>query len=177
MKVSRKLFERVFREELIRHIGLLREDEEDVEEPAPDEDPQATRPKEKGTGKVPTKRTKEPDRASPKSAKGEPPKLSPPPAPEPGTPPVSEPEAEPDPVDPEAEEGDEEPDATPGGDVNRLVAGKTVQSISIEPKSKLLPGAKEVTLTWNETPDPLKILVTATGQIKFAVGTNVYDLP
>ena len=177
MKVSRKLFERVFREELIRHIGLLREAEGDTEQPAPDEDPQATRPKGKGTGKVPAKATKEPGRGAPKTAKGEPPQISPEPAPAPETPPVSEPEAEPDPVDPAAEEGDEEPDATPGGDVNRLVAGKTVQSVSIEPKSKLLPGAKEVTLTWNETPEPMKILVTATGQIKFSVGTQIFDLP
>lgn len=83
--------------------------------------------------------------------------------------------------DPDAEEkaidadGDEGEDAS--GAVNNDISGKTVQSISIEPKSKILPGAKEVIISFNETSDALRVLVTATGQVKFFLGGQLHDLP
>lgn len=54
-----------------------------------------------------------------------------------------------------------------GGKIADEIQGKTVQSITMEPKSKTLPGAQELILTFNEIPDPLKILVTKSGQVKF----------
>lgn len=65
----------------------------------------------------------------------------------------------------------------PSGAVNDELSGKTVQGISIEPKSKILPGAKEVIVTFNETTDPLRILCTGSGQVKFFYRGQLHDLP
>lgn len=66
----------------------------------------------------------------------------------------------------------------PSGAVNNEVSGKTVQAITIEPKSELLKGAaKEVVITFNESTDPLRIIVTPTGQVKFAWRGQLHDLP
>ena len=71
----------------------------------------------------------------------------------------------------EGEKGEEDEvedaDEVTGGKIADSVQGKTVQSITMEPESKILPGAQEVTLTFREMPDPLKILVTKSGQVKF----------
>lgn len=63
------------------------------------------------------------------------------------------------------------------GAVNNEISGKTVQSVTIEPRSKLLPGAKEVVITFNETTDSLKILVTSNGAVKFGWRDQLHDLP
>lgn len=92
------------------------------------------------------------------------------------------------PVDPELEDDgtEDEVDAIdakgdaaddPSGAVNDEISGKTVQAITIEPKSKVLPGAKEVILTFNETTDSLRVLVTGTGQVKFFYRGQLHDLP
>jgi hypothetical protein len=47
------------------------------------------------------------------------------------------------------------------------VQGKTLQSITASPKSKVLPGAQEIELQFDGSPDPLRILVTKAGQIRF----------
>ena len=65
----------------------------------------------------------------------------------------------------------------PSGAINNEISGKTVQSITIEPKSKILPGSKEVTLTFGDTTDNLRILVTPTGQVKFFWRGQLSDLP
>jgi len=65
----------------------------------------------------------------------------------------------------------------PSGAVNDEVSGKTVQAVTIEPKSKILPGSKEVVLAFNESTDPLRILVTPTGQVKFFWRGQLHDLP
>lgn len=52
-------------------------------------------------------------------------------------------------------------------DISDNVVGKTIQSITMEPTSKLLPGSKELTITFNEITDQFKILITKTGNIKF----------
>lgn len=54
-----------------------------------------------------------------------------------------------------------------GGKIADQITGKTVQSITMEPKSKTLPGAQELVITFKEIPDPLKVLLTKTGQVKF----------
>jgi hypothetical protein len=68
-----------------------------------------------------------------------------------------------------AGEKDKEADAADvtGSKIADDVSGKTIQSLTMEPKSKILPGAQEITITFNDTPDPLKILVTKTGSVKF----------
>lgn len=67
--------------------------------------------------------------------------------------------------------------SSPTGQVADEVSGKTIQSMTIEPRSRVLPGAKEVILTFNETTDPLRILVTATGTVKFWYRGALHDLP
>lgn len=79
---------------------------------------------------------------------------------------------DPDAIDKEGDGGDD-----PSGAVNNDLSGKTVQSLSIEAQSKILPGAKEVVLSFNETTDSLRILVTPTGQVKFSWRGQLHDLP
>lgn len=67
------------------------------------------------------------------------------------------------------EEGDEDAaDAaeTPTKVGDELV-GKTIQSITMEPKSKVLPGAVEINVTFDQVQDTFKIFVTKSGQVKF----------
>ncbi len=75
-------------------------------------------------------------------------------------------------IDQSGEAGEE-----PTGAVNNDIAGKSVQSISIEPKSKVLPGAKEIVLTFNDTTDALRLLVTPTGAVKFFWRHQLHDVP
>lgn len=63
------------------------------------------------------------------------------------------------------------------GAVNNDLAGKTIQAITIEPQSQILPGAKEVVLSFRETSDSLRIIVTATGLVKFFLGGQLHDIP
>jgi hypothetical protein len=101
-----------------------------------------------------------------------------------GTNPESDPDADSDgpsvdgsQPDPEAidRNGDEGEDAS--GAVNNEISGKTVQSISIDPKSKVLPGAKAVIISFNESTDALQVLVTATGKVVFFWRGQLHDVP
>lgn len=65
----------------------------------------------------------------------------------------------------------------PSGAVNNEISGKIVQAITIEPQSKVLPGAKEVVMSFNDTTDSLRILITATGQVKFFWRGSLHDVP
>lgn len=102
----------------------------------------------------------------------------------PGGPSV-DPNADPDepPGDPSSEDEDDAIDADgdagedPSGAVNNEVAGKVVQAVTIEPNSKVLPGAKEVVISFSDSTDALRILVTATGQVKFFWRNSIHDLP
>lgn len=90
-----------------------------------------------------------------------------------------EPEADPDAESDEEDAVDAAGDAgeDPSGAVNDDVSGKTVQAITIDPKSKVLPGAKEVVVAFNESTDTLRILVTPTGMVKFFWKNSLHDLP
>jgi hypothetical protein len=81
------------------------------------------------------------------------------------------------PDDEEAIDADGTAGEEPSGAVNQFASGKTIQAISIEPKSEVLPGAKEIVLTFNETTDPIRIQVTSTGQVKFYSQGQLHDLP
>lgn len=74
-----------------------------------------------------------------------------------------------DPEPPEDAELDEPADGERDADkkVADELVGKTVQSVTVDPKSKTLPGATEIVFTWDQSPDPLKILVTKTGKIAY----------
>lgn len=65
----------------------------------------------------------------------------------------------------------------PSGIINDELSGKTVQALTIEPRSNVLPGAKEVVLSFNESTDTLRILVTQTGEVKFFWRGQLHDLP
>lgn len=65
----------------------------------------------------------------------------------------------------------------PSGAVNNEVSGKTVQAVTIEPQSKILPGAKEVIISFTESTDALRVIVTATGQVKFFWRNSLHDIP
>jgi hypothetical protein len=60
---------------------------------------------------------------------------------------------------------DEEKDAIVS--LSKDVEGKTVQSIVLEEKSKVIPGAKEVVIAFNDTPEPLKIIIQRNGNVSF----------
>lgn len=73
-------------------------------------------------------------------------------------------------ADPELEKdaaGEEDASDVTGGKIADEIQGKTVQSITMDPKSKTLPGAQELVLTFDQIPDPLKILILKNGQVKF----------
>lgn len=84
-----------------------------------------------------------------------------------------------DPADDELEDDEAEKDAAdvaddaaddneePGSGIADEVVGKTIQSITMEPKSKILPGAIELNITFDQIAEPLKVLITKTGAVKF----------
>ena len=76
-----------------------------------------------------------------------------------------------DPADDKISKDVEEPEAEDekgiGGDISNALTGKQVQSISMEPESKMMPGAREITLQFESDPHPLKILLGKSGMIKF----------
>lgn len=58
-------------------------------------------------------------------------------------------------------------DVGTGGELSKELEGKTIQSIVMEPKSKILPGAQEITISFSQIPEPLRILVTKGGKVVF----------
>jgi len=66
---------------------------------------------------------------------------------------------------------DEEEDSEEGNEEQEKLSdelvGKTIQSITANPKSKLMPGAMEIVVQFDQIPEPLKILVTKSGQVKY----------
>jgi len=87
---------------------------------------------------------------------------------------VSEPKSKTAPKDVDAEQqaddaldGSEDIADVTGSKLANQVAGKVIQSLTAKPKSDILPGAQEIVVQFRETPDPLRILVTKMGQVKF----------
>lgn len=150
MRMKRSRFVQIVKEELARHVALLAEAEDkkpevkDADQDVPDDE--GTPPAKKKTqdpGK--TQKSKEP----------------PPPAPE------ADPADEPLEKDAETEDEVEDAAEVTGGEISDQIVGQTVQSIVMEPKSKIMPGAQEITITFNQKPDPLRILITKSGAVKF----------
>jgi len=98
-------------------------------------------------------------------------------APPPDAPQGEDPDAEQDPGREDALDLDGDAGNEGSGEVNSFVEGKSVQSITLSDDSKVLPGAKEVILSFAQTTDALRIIVTATGKISFLVKGQMHDLP
>lgn len=160
MRVKRSVLEQMVKEELAAHLReVMNEGPKDEDDPSADvvdaeKDGQG---KEKSKDQKPAKPAK--DAQAPAQPGGEPKDL----------PVEDDPEADKDLEKDVAGEKDAEEDAeeVTGGKIADQVQGKTIQSVTMEPKSKTLPGAQEIVLTFREIPDPLKILVTKTGMVKF----------
>lgn len=161
MKIQRQKLQQIIREELRRHVRNL--DEATIQDAQED-----NKQKEDDGEREPQKDQDSPDNgASPKSPKS---KELPPDDGE-----TEEPNEQPDGDDPADDDLEDETDAedteekeddakTKLGD---QLAGKSIQSMTQEPKSKVLPGAQEIVLTFANSTEPLRILVTKTGQVKF----------
>jgi len=61
--------------------------------------------------------------------------------------------------------GDDESGAEPGT-VAAELENKTIESISMEEDSKIMPGSTEIVVTFRENPDALRLLITKTGKVK-----------
>lgn len=156
MKIKRSELERIVKEELANHIRELTEAPKDDKEPSVvDADNE-----KKGKEKQGDKDNKKPAPAKKDKAPKEPEE-------------PNELPAEDEPEDAELEkdvsddDSEEDADEVTGGKIADDLTGKTVQSLTMDPKSKTLPGAQEIVITFREVPDPLKILITKTGQVKF----------
>jgi hypothetical protein len=65
------------------------------------------------------------------------------------------------------EAGEEPPSEEEEGTVAGELNGKTVDKISVDEDSKIMPGATEIVFTFRENPDALRILITKTGKVKY----------
>jgi len=172
MKIKRSVLEKIIREELRSHIKELmmneapkdgknkvpamvdaNDEKKKKEKPGGKGDEAPTRP-QAASEPVQQSKGKETPKNDKAGAKQELPVAKDP----------VDPELDKDVADPAAEEDSE--DVT-GGKIADEISGKTIQSVTMEPKSKILPGAQEITLTFREIPDPLKILITKSGAVKF----------
>lgn len=157
MRVKRSVLEQMVKEELAAHLHELMEAPKDDEDgPTDVVDAEDDQPQAKKNDQKPAKPSKD---AKAPAAPDEPEEL----------PVEDEPEAD-DELDQDVasdEDDEEDADEVTGGGIADEIQGKTIQSVTMEPKSKTLPGAQEIVLTFREIPDPLKILVTKTGAVKF----------
>lgn len=158
--MPRSRLEQIVKEELAAHIKALREAPDDT---LPDDD-----------RKKPSKARKtsalEKNRQPTNDQEEKPP--TPPPA-KSVEPPVDD--TSEDPSDDElaaadASDGEAEPEA---GQLSTELEGKRIQSVTQEPKSQLVPGASEIVVTFAEVPDPLRIIVTKTGAVRFFYKTLI----
>jgi hypothetical protein len=160
IKFSKKLLEQIVLEELVLHLReQLHEakpgrgtvlDDEDPQEELPGEDDQIPNPGMAPEEDLPS------TSAAPEAGDdpGEPADL-----------PAGEEEAD---VDLDAlEAGEEPPSEEEEGTVAGEVSGKTIEDITMDDDSKIMPGATEIVLTFRESPDAFRFLITKTGQIKY----------
>ena len=166
MKIKKSLLVQIIREELQNHILELMEKPEKKDKDTGVVD--AASEPEKKSAKPPEKKKEVGAEPKKKDAKA------------PG-----EPKELPVPEDPETDKSLEKDVAAPedtedaadvtGGKIADEVTGKSIQSITMDPKSKILPGAQEIVVTFNETTNPLKILVTKTGAVKFFYSGGLHN--
>jgi hypothetical protein len=182
VKIKKSKIEQIVREELALHLKELLEapktvgadkDNDGGEDEAPGKD---MAPK-KGAGKGPER--PDGDQEAPKAKPA--PKSDKVPAD--AAPDEEEPEGEPeevptgdDPADDEiAADASGEDEEQTGGAISDELVGKTVQSISYEPDSKMMPGAREITIQFEQQPHPLKILIGKSGMIRYVYKGGVHQ--
>jgi len=85
----------------------------------------------------------------------------------PATPDPSDDELSKDMADDETDDGEDEVDDETGGDISDEITGKTIQSMTFQPESKMMPGAAEITIQFDEIPHPLTILIGKSGMVKY----------
>lgn len=164
MKIKLTVLERIIREELASHVkGLIESPRgHDVADAHSD-----SKEKERNAPKDAVKPQADPDNTAgqPKTPKaGVKPKAKPDDAP-------ADQELEKDPADADLDK-DAEDDAEGNVDagekrVSDDLVGKSIQSITVEPKSKIMPGAQEIVLTFSDIPDAFRILVTKSGRVAY----------
>jgi hypothetical protein len=162
MKIKKSVLENMIREELIKHTMELYEaekksdvsvvDASDENDHDVNDDGEKVNDKQKSKDK---KNVNEPAKKSPEKAPEKKKEL-----------PVKDEPADDD-LEKDVAGSEEDIEDVTGGKISKEIVGKTIQSVTAEPKSKILPGAQEINLTFNESPDPLKILITNSGQVKF----------
>ena len=163
MKVKRSVMLKLVKEELAKHIQSLLE--ADPKKPKDSEVVDAE--KEKGEKEKNDKKDPKEQKPDDKPPKKDAPK------PETKKTPPKELPAEEEPADKAIEkdvaepDGEEDASEITGGKIADEIVGKTIQSITMTPKSTTAPGFQEISLTFREIPDPLKILVGKTGMTKF----------
>ena len=151
LKLKREQLERIVYEELTRYIA------EQLNEAPPG----------KGTvlDDVPEEDPEEKDQV-PMAGKGPEEKLpTTSPAGEPGDEPPEQPAGE-EPSDDDLEDDVAGEDGPEPGSLAAELEDKTIESVSMEEDSKIMPGATEVVLNFRETPDALRLLITKTGKVK-----------
>lgn len=165
MKIKRRILEQLVKEELAKHLKSLLEkggEDEGDKKPGVTDADKDKKKKDKDVAPADSKPVKTQDDKKPKDA------------PEDDSDELPEIPAEDDPADDEIEQDVEEPEEdeeevgkSPVTDISDELEGKSVQSITVEPKSKVVPGASEVVLTFDQITDPLRIIITKTGEVKF----------
>ena len=63
--------------------------------------------------------------------------------------------------------GEEPPSEEEEGTLAGELSGKTIQKISIDEDSKIIPGVTEIVMTFRESSDALRLLITKTGKVKY----------
>jgi hypothetical protein len=158
LKISKKILEQIVLEELVKHLheqlneappgrGTILDDEPDDQEQLGDEipDPSAA-PEEDMPSTSPAPEADD--------DAGEPADL-----------PAGEEEAD---FDLDAlEAGEEPPSEEEEGTVAGELSGKTIEGVTVDDDSKIMPGATEVVFSFRESPDAFRLLITKTGQIKY----------
>jgi hypothetical protein len=158
LKISKKLLEQIVHEELVMYLreqlneagpsrGTILDDEPEEEAPPEDHIP--------SPGEAPEEQLPK-DSPAPEAGDdlGEPVDL-----------PAGEEESD---IDLDAlEAGEEPPSEEEEGTVAGELSGKTIENITVDDESKIMPGAKEIVFTFRENPDALRLLLTKTGQVKY----------
>ena len=162
MKIRKERLKEIVREEMLRHLCSLLEaprepaDVVDSEDDNRQKDGQEKKDAEKG--KKPVGR---PPKADPQKDKSK--AATPPPDDGPDKEDPDQLDDQPGGSDADQERGEQ----AEGGEISKELTGKTIQSVSVNPKSKVLPGAQEITFTFSQVPEPLKILVSKVGKVTY----------
>lgn len=82
-----------------------------------------------------------------------------------------------DPSDTELSQDVEDPkDGEPEkSDISKDIEGRSIQSITLEPESKLMPGAKEIVIQFEDSPQPLRVLIGRSGAVKYHFKGSVHN--